>query len=84
MVAIDDFLDVAEAVGRDHDGATVLPGEVEQQVEELLPGKRVERRGRLVQNQQLRLEADGQQDREPLALPRREGSDASFSADAKP
>jgi hypothetical protein len=78
---IDDFLDVAENVRANDYSAILVLYDLEQQVEEIRACHRVKSGGGLIEYQEFRVEAYGQQDCEFLPLARRERSYACFRGD---
>src|SRR5260221_173432 len=67
--AVADIGDDGEVVADQHDGQPVLGAQAVEQVEDLRLHRDVERRGRLVEQQDRRLEDEGARDGDALALP---------------
>ena len=77
-----DALQVAGDVGAEDDRAVGVVDDFQERAEELAAGRGVEAGDRLVEDQELRLVAEGQDDAESLELADREGADAVFHGEA--
>ena len=61
---------------RHEDGHVLISCQIDQQLPELVPGQRVDPRGRLVEDEHLGLVHDGDGERQPLANAQRQAGGA--------